>query len=202
MADHLKEELEDSKKVKNVRLVGFLKRQFNIRLDEKKLVEYHIGLEEVLDKIQQRNLDIPGGDLKQNGEKRLIRVEGKVHSTEELANLVVRSNFSGNQVLLKDIADVIDGEEDAKVLATYNGQPATLLIVNKKAGADTLKLVDEVDSILAKFRDQYKDEFKIITYNNEAEKVRAKLEILTSNAISGLISTFFPIDFTTVGGFK
>jgi len=187
MADHLKEELEDSKKVKNVRLVGFLKRQFNIRLDEKKLVEYHIGLEEVLDKIQQRNLDIPGGDLKQNGEKRLIRVEGKVHSTEELANLVVRSNFSGNQVLLKDIADVIDAEEDAKVLATYNGQPATLLIVNKKAGADTLKLVDEVDSILAKFRDQYKDEFKIITYNNEAEKVRAKLEILTSNAISGLI---------------
>jgi len=187
MVDDLKEELEDSKKVKNVRPVGFFKRQFNIRLDSHKMEELHIGLEEVLAKISQRNLDIPGGDLKDNGIKQLIRVEGKVENVQELGDLVIRSNFNGQKIKLSDVAEVLDGKEDAKVYASHNGREATLLVVNKKAGADTLALVKEVNNILERFKKKYKDQFEIITYNNEADKVKKKLEILSSNAVSGLI---------------
>lgn len=187
MVDTLKEELEDSKRVKNVRPVGFKKRQFNIRLNDEKLLQYHIGLEEVLMKIRNRNVDIPGGELEKEGLRKLIRVEGKIQNVEDLANLVIRSNFSGQEVLLKDLAIVEDGEEDANTLATYNGQEATFLIVNKKGGADTLALVDEVNTILARFSKQYEGQFKIEIYNNEGEKVRKKLDILASNAITGLI---------------
>ncbi|MAZ47056.1 MAG: hypothetical protein CME65_00745 [Halobacteriovoraceae bacterium] len=187
MVDLLQEELEDSKRVKDARLVGFRKRQFNIRLDEDKLVENHIGLEEVLMKIRSRNIDIPGGELIREGIQKLIRIEGKVSDTNELENLVVRSNFSGQKILLKDIAVVEDGEEDAQVLASYNGKPATLVIVNKKAGADTLALVEEVNLILERFRQQYKNEFEISVYNNEAKRVKNKLEVLSGNAVSGLI---------------
>lgn len=187
MVDILKEELEDSKKVKDVRLVGWDKRQFNIRLDEAKMLQRHIGLEEVLMKIRERNQDIPGGELDNEGIKKLIRVEGKIESAQELSELVIRSNFTGQQVLLKDIAKVEDGEADAEVLSNYNGKPAVFLIVNKKAGADTIALVDEVDAILNQFRERYKGKFEINVYNNEAERVKNKLSILSSNAISGLV---------------
>ena len=187
MADLLKEELEDNKRVLNVRPVGWLKRQYNIRLDENKMNALHIGLEEVTNKIRARNVDVPGGNLTNGATKTLIRVEGKVRDINDLSEVVIRSNFSGQKILLKDIAQVVDGEEDAKVLSSYDGRPATLLIVNKKAGADTLALVDDVNSIIEKFRSQYKDQFEIVIYNNEADKVKNKLSILSSNAISGLI---------------
>lgn len=187
MTDLLKEELEDNKRVLNVRPIGWLKRQFNIRLDEKKMNRLHIGLEEVVQKIKLRNVDVPGGNLTDGKSKTLIRVEGKIRSVKDLEQVVIRSNFTGQKVYLKDIADVIDGQEDAKVLSSFNGEEASFLIVNKKAGADTLALVDDVNQIIKKFRDQYKDEFKIIIYNNEADKVKNKLSILSSNAISGLI---------------
>ncbi len=187
MADNLKEELEDSKKVKNVRLVGFKKRQFNIRLDEKKLEQYHIGLEEVLAKVSARNVSIPGGNLESNGVRSLVRVEGKISNAQELEELLVRSNFSGQKVQLGDIAVVTDGEEEAQTLASYNGSESTFLIVNKKAGADTIKLVEEVDAIVEKFKAQYQNKFEVYVYNNEAEKVKKKLDILSSNAISGLV---------------
>ncbi len=87
LADHLKEELEDSKKVKDVRLVGWTERQFNIRLDQAKMADMHIGLSEVLNKIRMRNVDVPGGELKADGNKKLIRVEGKVSSVKELEEL-------------------------------------------------------------------------------------------------------------------
>lgn len=188
MADLLKEDLEDSKRVKNVRVVGWRKRQFNIRLNEQAMKIHHIGISEVLSKIRSRNIDVPGGDIEDDENiKRLIRVEGKVQNVDQLKELVVRSNFSGQKVLLKDIAKVEDSEEDGTVYAHYNGSPAVLLIVNKKGGADTLSLVDEVDKILKRYREQYKDQFQIFVYNNEAEKVKNKLDILNSNAVSGLI---------------
>ena len=186
MVDILKEELEDSKRVKNARLVGFRKRQFNIRLNEKKMESLHIGLEEVLTKIQMRNVNVPGGEIFKDGIKKLIRVEGKVKDVTELQDLVIRSNFSGNQVLLKDIADVKDSQEDANILADFNGENAVFVIVNKKGGADTLRLVAEVDAILERFKKQYEGQFEIYVYNNEAEKVKNKMNILKGNAFSGL----------------
>ena len=191
MVDELKEELEDSKKVKNVRPVGFMKRQFNVRLDEEKLAAYHIGVEEVLAKIRARNKDIPGGELQAAGTQKLIRIEGTVQNTEQLGGMMIRSNFSGQRVLLRDIAEVIDGQEDAKILTTINGKPATLLVVNKKAGADTLALVDEINAILKRFSSQYEKQFKLVVYNNEANRVKNKLEILSGNAISGLVLVVF-----------
>lgn len=187
LVDLLKEELEDNKKIKNVRPSGFLKRQFNIRLDYKKMENLYIGLEEVTRMISLRNMDIPGGDILQDGTKSLIRVEGKIKNSSDIENIVIRSNFNGQKVLLRDIAKVEDAEEDAKFLSSFNGKPATFLIVNKKSGADTIKLVDEVNVILNKFRNQYSKDFEILVYNNEANKVKKKLEILSSNAISGLV---------------
>ncbi|MBT4791626.1 MAG: efflux RND transporter permease subunit, partial [Halobacteriovoraceae bacterium] len=187
MVDALKEELEDSKRVKNVRLVGFRKRQFYIRVDENKMAQYHIGIEEVLAKVKSRNVDIPGGNLDNKGYRQLIRVEGKIRDAADLEQLVVRSNFTGKKILLKDIADVFDGAEDAKTLASFNGKKATFLIVNKKGGSDTIALVKEVNIILARFQKQYEGQFEIKIYNNEGEKVKKKLDILSSNAISGLV---------------
>lgn len=187
MVRALKEELEDDKKIKNVRLTGYTKRQFNIRIDKGKLEKHHIGIEEVLGKIKQRNIDVAGGNLRKDGIKKIIRVAGKVNSAGELGDLVIRSNFSGRKILLKDVALVSDGAEDPVVLTLYNGEEATFLVVTKKAGSDTLALVDGVDIVLKKFHEKYDGQFKINIYNNEANRVRKKLSILSSNAISGLI---------------
>lgn len=186
LSDLLKEDLEDIKSVKNGRLVGFTEREFSIKLIQKKLDYYHIGVNEVEMKIKLRNQNIPGGNLKSSTQKSLIRVEGKITNRKDLENIVIRSNFSGQLVLLKDIATVIDGHQEYKVKSGYNGEEATLLIVNKKAGADTIKLVNEVEKKLQKYKKYEEEGLRVIIYNNEANKVRNKLEVLSSNAVSGL----------------
>ena len=125
--------------------------------------------------------------MKSSTEKRLVRLDAKVKTAEELGELVIRSNFAGQIVRLKDVAKAIDGAEDPKTLTTWNGQEAVLLIVNKKAGADTIKLADQVFSVVERYSKAYEGTVQFKTYNNEANKVRAKLDTLNSNAISGLI---------------
>lgn len=186
VSDILKEELEDDKRIKEVRLVGFAERAFQIELDLEKMQIEHISMDEVLGKINSRNTNTPGGAVREIETQKLVRVEGKINNKEELDNVVIRSNFSGQTVLLKDIAIVKDSEEEITTLARHNGNEATLLVVTKKAGADTIAMVDEVDRKLERFRKEYpKFQFKI--YNNESAKVKNRVEVLYSNAISGLV---------------
>lgn len=76
--------------------------------------------------------------------QKLVKVDGKIQSAEELANTPIRSTFSGQVILLKDIARVTDSQQKPRTLTRYMGKEATLLTVQKKGGADTLKLVSNV----------------------------------------------------------
>lgn len=189
LADQFKEELEDIKQVLNVRLVDYSDREFNIQLDQEKLNRYHLGVNEVINQVRGRNANIPGGPLRTSDIQKLVRIEGKAKNVEELENIVVRSTFTGNKIYLKDVAIIEDTGEEKTTRVRYNGEPATLLIVNKKAGADTIALVDQVEEKINRFRETHKD-YELIVYNNEASKVKNKLDVLANNALSGLALVF------------
>lgn len=191
IADQLAEDLEDSSRVKQVLLSGFTKREFIIQLNQRKLDEFHIGINDVLSKVRDRNVDIPGGDLEKNENQKLVRIKAKVSTADELANIVLRANFSGSKVLLRDVANVEDGSEEPRFLSRYNGESATILTVNKKGGADTLSLVKEVSGLIDRYQKLYQDQYEIVVFNNEAKKVKNRLEILSSNAVSGLVLVIF-----------
>lgn len=187
VADRLKEDIEDDKNVKAVILDGYREREFEIELSQKKLDLHHIGVSEVMQKIGLRNINIPGGEIEDTQFQKLVKIDGKVKNVEELKNLPIRSNFQGQMIYLKDVATVKDGEQKPRILARYKGQDATLLTVQKKGGADTLKLVNNIRPILERYEVQNKGKIKFQIFNDEGVRVQAKLDTLSSNAISGLV---------------
>ena len=50
IAENLKEDIEESKNVKNARLVGHHEREFSIKLDHQRMLEQHIGINEIIEK--------------------------------------------------------------------------------------------------------------------------------------------------------
>lgn len=187
IADALKEDIEDDKNVKAVVLEGYREREFEIELSAKKLDAFHIGVDEVLRKIQARNTNTPGGELEDQSIQRLVKVDGKIKNAKELAMTPIRSSFSGQMIHLHDVAIVKDGQEEPRNLTRYMGEEATLLTVQKKGGADTLKLVNNIRPLLKRYEEKHQGKFKFIIFNDEGVRVEAKLSTLSSNAISGLI---------------
>ena len=183
----LKEDIEDDKNVKAVNLDGYREREFEIKLSRKKLDHYHISVDEVLQKIGTRNTNTPGGELETASIQKLVKVDAKIKTAEELAATPIRSTFSGGMLYLRDVAEVLDGEEEPRTLGRYMGEEATLLTVQKKGGADTLKLVAGINPILKRYEETYKDQAKFVIYFNEGENVEAKLNTLSGNAMSGLV---------------
>jgi len=186
IADLLKEEAEDNSSVKEARLVGYQERAFDIFLDLEKLKENYISVSSIIQSIQSRNSNTPGGALRTSDSQKLVRVEGKVKSIEELKKLVLRSNFSGKSILLENVASVVESAQEAQVLSRYNGKESVLLVITKKAGADTIKMVGELDAILADYQKRHPDlTFNI--YQSEGQKVKDRVDVLSGNALSGLV---------------
>ncbi len=189
LADNLKDVLEDNKKVLGVRLAGYREREFSVRLDKTAMQQNYVGVAEVVRTLKARNRNFPAGNLEQTDERLLIKLDGKVETIPSLKETYIRSNFTGQSVQLKDIALVEDAMEEAKVLSRINGQEATLLTVTKKAGEDTIQLVHDIEVQLKKF--SLPEGYSTSVYNNESEKVKNRMEVLTSNAVTGLVLVVF-----------
>ncbi len=187
VVDLLKEDLQDNKKVSSVSLSGFRERQFNIYLNSEALVANHVSISEVERALRSRNVTIPGGEIKGKDTQKLLRIEGKAESGTELGEIVVRSNFSGQKILLKDVSTIEDGEKDPETLGRYKGESAAFLTVAKKGGADLLDMEEEIKALLEQYRTKYSGQLKFEIYNNEARRVSDRLDILTSNGYQGLI---------------
>lgn len=186
IADHLKEEIEDLKSIKNARLVGDTERAFRINLSREKMSALHISLDEVLAQVGARNKNTPGGALRTKTDQQLVRIEGKVSNTTELGKVVIRSNFSGQTVLLEDIATIEDGHADMMVRTRHDGQEATLVVITKKGGADTISMVQNITKKIDRFKKSH-PEYQFKVYNDEGVKVANRVDVLKNNAISGLL---------------
>lgn len=189
--DQLKEDLKDNKKISTIQLSGFRERRFNIYLDLEELKDNEVSILEVQSALSQRNVTIPAGELKDETSQKLVRIEGKARTAEELESIVIRSNFSGKKIRIKDVARIVDGEETPRSLASYNGKPATFLIIAKKGGADILDLTREVEELLATYREKFAGNLEFVTFSNEGVRVGDRLDVLTTNGWQGIILVIF-----------
>ena len=187
VVDELKDDNKDIRAVSSVLVTGAVDRRFNILLDSQKMRENHVSIAEVQRAIADRNVTIPGGALKTDLSQTLVRIEGKSTTTEELGQIVVRSNFSGQRVRLLDVATIEDAVEDPDRLASINGEPATFLTITKKGGADLIKLASDLDQLIQRYSERHRADLKFMIFNNEGVRVGDRLAVLTSNGWQGIV---------------
>ena len=153
--------------------------------------DLHVGITEVEKAVRERTQDIPAGFIRTPGDQKLVRVTGQVKTAEEMGDIVVRSNFSGQRIRIKDVAEVKDGSEDPSVTVRVNGEPATLIIVSKKADADAITVFERLQAHIDDFqKKRLTSGYQIITYNDEPSRIKNRLGIVINNALSGLVLVF------------
>lgn len=185
-ADRLKTALEEIRGVSKVNLVGFRGREFQILLNPDKMKQYIIGTCDVVRAVRSRSMNIPAGNIKSAKSEKLVRVQGQVQSIDEIKNIVVRSNFLYN-VKVSEIGKVVDAAEEPRILTRVNGKPATLLTVVKKPNADSLETARLIEERITDFKKVVPEQFFIAIFNDEAQRIDSRLNVVIVNALTGLV---------------
>jgi HAE1 family hydrophobic/amphiphilic exporter-1 len=100
-----------------------------------------------------------------------IQANQQMRSAKEFANIIVAQR-GGAPVRLSELATVEDSYESVKTSASYNGQRAIMLAVQRQPNANTVQVVDSVKRLLPLFRQQLPDSIRITVLNDRSVSIR------------------------------
>ena len=133
-----------------VDVFGAQKYAVRVRLDPKAMASRSIGLNEVSDKIQSGNVNLPTGTLWGTNRAYTISAAGQLESAAAFGPLIVAYR-NGSPIRLKDIAETLDSVENDKTASWYNGDRSIVLSIQRQPGTNTVQVSEDIKKILPDF---------------------------------------------------
>ncbi|MEZ6055763.1 MAG: efflux RND transporter permease subunit [Planctomycetaceae bacterium] len=176
--------LEQLPGVARVGIRGSVQREIQVSLNRAKLESLGMGVNEVVNALQQENISRPGGRFQQGEINVLLRSRGDFRNLDEIRNVVVRHN-ADTVIRVGDVADVSDGIAELTELTRVNAEPGLMIYVFQQSGANTIDVSDAVQEAVAKL----KDELTEGTLNIRLDKsdfIRQSISNIRESAIYGM----------------
>ena len=138
LADNdVKRRLETITGVAAVQIKGGLEEQFLVALDESKLATLKLDINQISSRLQQGNVNMSGGNLREGQTEYLIRTLNEFRNIEEIGSLII-ARQNGIDIRLRDIGTVTRYHEDRQVITRVNGHESVEIEVYKEADANVL----------------------------------------------------------------
>lgn len=145
-----------------------------IQIDPEKLAAKNIGIDEIADLLAQGNVDLPLGTLWGPRDDFTIDVDGQLMKASGYDELVIK-NDNGNIVKIKDVGRALDSVQDDKYFMHYidqkSDQTCLVLAVQRIAGANTVKIVNQINKTLELMKPQLPSNLKITRIYDQSESI-------------------------------
>ncbi|MDP8999524.1 MAG: efflux RND transporter permease subunit [Myxococcota bacterium] len=178
--------LESIDGVGQVQLLGGRKRQINVSLDPIKLRAMGVTVVDVQRAISQQNVTTPGGRVETGPSELTVRIHGRVVDPAQIGDLIIRQE-AGHSIRVRDIADVIDGEEDANTAALLDGQPTVMLQLRKQSGSNSVQVADRVKARVEEIRKELPAGYRLELVRDESQVIRTSVNAVKEHLVVGAL---------------
>jgi multidrug efflux pump subunit AcrB len=172
--------------VRSVTKYGYLDREIKVEIEQDALERYQVSSHEIVNAIENRNIRATGGSFESYTSEKNIVTLAEFTDPMEAAEVIVRVSEGGSTIRVKDLAELRDDFEPAKVLSRMNGRSAISFVVFKKESSDIIRTVDAVKQLVADSQDQLPEGISIEYSNDKSMLVTNRLNVVISNGLIGL----------------
>ena len=186
-ADRVKRELLVLPGVASVGIAGDREWELWIIVNPRQMAARNITLEDVQRTLTNNLQDLPGGSLQAREGDILLRGIGVAPNVDAVGKLVLRSNISGGQLTLSEIATIELRLEEAKTIGRFNGKSSVNLTVTKTARASTIDVADAVKKYTNELRKTLPATIDVGLFSDLSVYVKNRLETVKSSGLVGLV---------------
>ena len=172
--------------VAKAEVVGGRAPEYHVIVDPLKLEAANLSLADINSALTKNNLISPAGMLEENYHLYLTTVDGRVHSPEQLANLVITAN-TGHPIRIKDVAQVVRGPQPVFTVVTAEGRNAVLLNIVSQPDGSTLEIAKALKNELAQLRHELPPDMKLAFFYDQSQFVRESVGSVRDAIVFGLI---------------
>ena len=175
-------------------------RSIVINVDPRKLLEFNLNPQHVVDALKTGNVVVPSGNIYVKDSMPMVYNNATVVDIQRLGDIPIKL---GQNVYIRDIATIQDGTDITYGYALVNGQKAIHLPIIKKDTGSTLTVVADVHKSMEKFRNAVPEDVKIsFEFDESPTVVHAVESVATEGAIgaglTGLMILLFLRDIRSV----
>ncbi|MCB2146829.1 MAG: efflux RND transporter permease subunit [Deltaproteobacteria bacterium] len=189
-AEMVRDRLLQDPGISQVELSGIRDYEISISVPQAKLRAYGLTLEQIAQTIRRAAVELPGGSIKTESGDVLVRMTERRDFGPEFSRIPIITTNDGTQVMLADIADVVDGFEETDSFATYNGHRAILIDVYRIGDQTPLDVSETVREKLAEIRLNLPPGIDLVARNDRSDIYRQRMDLMVRNGYFGLTLVF------------
>ena len=191
VGEKVKRMLRGEPRITKVTLTAVRPYEISIEVSEETLRSHRLSLQQVAEAVRRTSLDLPSGSIRTAAGEMVIRAKGKRYTSKEFEDIVVATKPDGSKLLLREVANIVDGFEDVDISSRFDGRPAVLVNVYRTGEQNTLLISDAVrDYIENVAPSQLPEGVHLQLWNDGSKLLKGRLNLLMRNGATGLFFVF------------
>lgn len=187
LTKRLEKDIEALPGVSHVDKLSFRDPEIRVAVSREKLNHYYLTLQDIALAIKQRNIRLTGGTMQSFSDETSVLTLAEFNQPDDINNVIIRSNFEGNKITVRDVARVEDGLAERHFEHRINGLAGLALRIHKKKSADSVRVMNTVEAYLAKIKPTLPPSLVIQKVRDSSVPTMRRLRILQNNAIIGFV---------------
>lgn len=180
--------LQTVRDVGRATIAGGLKRQINIELDPGRMHALRVGVNDIMRAIKDENQNFPAGNVQRGNDDRVIEVTGRVVDPGDFADLIVARRGQA-PVYLRQVATVVDGQQELENVATLNGERALAIDVVKTQGSNTIEVARGVRRTVAELQASLPADVKLEIVRDSSRGIQNSVNNVQQTMVEGGLLT-------------
>lgn len=172
--------------ISQIEIEGYPQEEIEIAVNENSLLAYNISFTEVAQAVGNANILVTGGNIKTDAEEYLIRANNRSYYGDELSNIIIRADASGQTVRLKDVAVIRDRFSETPNATFFNGNLSVNATITSTNTEDLIGSAEKVKEYIKEFNEKY-DNVQLDVVRDLSTTLTQRTQLLTENAIMGMI---------------
>jgi len=186
VARRLQDAIEAIPEVLEVDIGGDREDLLEIVVDPQVLESYGIDFDQLASLVSRNNQLVAAGSLDTGNGRMALKVPGVIENIEDVMAMPVK--VDGDTVItFGDIAILQRTFKEPDGFARINGEPALVLEVSKRSGANIIATVGQVQALIDQARPQLPETLDIRYIMDQSEEVQDILADLLNNVLTAIV---------------
>ena len=162
-------------------------RQYQIRINPARLLEYDLTLDDVIEAVKKNNLNLGAGIIERGSEELIVRSLGLIDTIEDIENIVIRAHKS-SPVFIRDIGTVKFGNAFRRGVASLDGEKEIVVGgVYKSHGANSFEVIGRLKERIAEINKTLPEGVQVVPYYDQSDLVKNSINTVRGALSLGLI---------------
>lgn len=190
LAEQLRDELASLPHVSVVEITSPRAYELSVEVSEYTLRHYGLTLSDVAAAIRGSSLNLPAGSIKTSEGDIQLQTRGQAYEGADFESIPLLTSTDGTQLVLGDVATIIDGFQDTDVRTRFNDKASHDLHVFVTSNPNVLKTSKTVHAWAEGAKKRLPPGVEMKLWRDSADPFNARVETLMKNGIGGLVLVF------------